>query len=334
MIIKSYDIFNKVLNVSPPDRNSIPSEKNLNIQLTLRLNKAFPIYDNKNAKTNEVDAISPLKINVCKLTFNIDSIKTSIDLSNDQSSWRKGSNVVLFKGISKQDIEFLSKWKNNRSLSIGFKTKGFAEVDGSIVEFDLELPINQFKLGIDDFESIFLRNTGLQYTYTREFGLHSPLIDNLKSKPALDELYDYICDLQNNLEQALRALRVSNNAQVLTLIRPPLDGIRDFRDNNPTLIEDMSKELYVDTSIITDLSQQSAGAKDAAKEIVQNLFRIFDILHDISSKSIHTKTKKRKNQPALLYEMNPDNHDAEFSLTLALTITNYLIDRIKHSCNT
>jgi hypothetical protein len=83
-------------------------------------------------------------------------------------------------------------------------------VDGSILEFNLKLNANQFKLGIDEFQSLFLKNTGLQYTYTREFKLSSPLIDNLASKPALQEFYNHICNLQNNLEYALPRINILN----------------------------------------------------------------------------------------------------------------------------
>ena len=122
----------------------------------------------------------------------------------------KGSNVLFLKDITKQDIEYLSKWKNNRSLSVGLRTEGLAIVDGSVLEFNLKLNANQFKLGIDEFQSLFLKNTGLQYTYTREFELSSPLIDNLASKPALQEFYNHICNLQNNLEYALPRINILN----------------------------------------------------------------------------------------------------------------------------
>jgi hypothetical protein len=112
-------------------------------------------------------------------------------------------------------------------MYIGFKVTGLAIVDQTILEFDLELPQHNFKLGTDEFDSIFLRNTGLQYVYTREFQLSSPVITNISSKPALNKLYDYICNLHNNLEHALRILRLSDNSlEVLTLIRQPLDQTR------------------------------------------------------------------------------------------------------------
>src|SRR5919199_1975601 len=120
----------------------------------------------------------------------------------------KGSNVLFLKDITKQDIEYLSKWKNNRSLSVGLRTEGLAIVDGCVL--DLKLNANQFKLGIDEFQSLFLKNTGLQYTYTREFELSSPLIDNLASKPALQEFYNHIYNLQNNLEYALPRINILN----------------------------------------------------------------------------------------------------------------------------
>ena len=124
----------------------------------------------------------------------------------------------------------------------------------------------QFKLGPDEFDSIFLKNTGLQYIYMRTFDLSSPLIDNLSSKPSMYELYDYICNLQNNLEQALRILRHSGDPlEVLALIRQPLDSIKVLR--NKPIIDDIAKELYVSTKIFVDLGTSVGGADKAAKEI-------------------------------------------------------------------
>jgi hypothetical protein len=86
MIIKSDDIFNVELpKISPPNDNAIPSEKNFSIQLTLRVKEAFPIFETiggNEVKTKQVDTISPLRIHVCRLTFNIDNSQTSIDLFN------------------------------------------------------------------------------------------------------------------------------------------------------------------------------------------------------------------------------------------------------------
>jgi hypothetical protein len=100
-----------------------------------------------------------------------------MELSNTEPIWKSGYNLVFTKNIEKQDIEYLSRWIRNRTVHIGFEAKGqgIAQVNGCITEFDLRLNKNQFKLGIDEFESIFLKNTGLQYAYTREFNLSSPL---------------------------------------------------------------------------------------------------------------------------------------------------------------
>ena len=190
---------------------------------------------------------------------------------------------------------------------------------------------NQYKLGSDEFESVFLRNTGLQYFYNREFELSTPLINNLSSKLALYELYDYISNLQNNLEHALRTLRVSKSnssdyLQVLTLIRQPLDGMILLK-NKSTLITNLAKELYIDKKVFEDVAPSTGGAQKAAEEIVNKLFTIFDVLFDISSKALHTKTKYSPQG----FRMAPDYCEAEFSLTLALNITNYLLHRMKLS---
>jgi len=332
MRIKSYEIFSKEprLSVTKSINTLIPSEKSFVIQLSARL-KEFPIWDVKDGREVEirkVNSIMPIRINLCELEFAFESSQTTMNLSNTDLSWQSGYQINFLGKIYGRDIERLSKWAYNRTLSISLKTAGYAIVERSIFKFDLRLTRNQLKLGFDEFESNFLKNTGLNYSYSREFEISSPVISNLSTKPALNELYDNICNLQNNLEHALRILRLSGNAlEVLALIRQPLDSIKDLK-NKATLITDISKELYVTKKVLEDISPSAPGAQAAAEEVVIHLFQIFDILFDFSSKAFHTKIRGSPQK----YKMSPDYSDAEFSLTLALTITNYLINRIRISC--
>ena len=95
-----------------------------------------------------------------------------------------------------------------------------------------------------------------------------------------------------------------------------------------TFKTNLANELYIVKKIFEDLSPSTGGAMIAAQEVVNQLFTIFDVLFDISSKALHTKTRY---PPPLEFRMNPGYCEAEFSLTLALSITNYLLDRIRLS---
>ena len=92
---------------------------------------------------------------------------------NTDNYWRYNYDTVFFKNIYKKDIEHISKWTHGKTLSIGLETQGVAMVDGmsSLVQFQLVLPASRLKFGPDEFDSTFLKNTGLQYVYTREFEL-------------------------------------------------------------------------------------------------------------------------------------------------------------------
>jgi hypothetical protein len=139
-------------------------------------------------------------------------------------------------------------------MYIGLDIQGMARVEDDILAFELKFNDNQIKLGKDEFETSFLKNTGLQYVYNREFTLSTPVLDKLSSKPALNELYDRISTLNNNLEQALRVLRFSNEySEVSALIREPLDRIRVLK-NNDQLMNGLAEELYVTTKVFTDFS--------------------------------------------------------------------------------
>jgi hypothetical protein len=334
MWIKSNDIFSELyLTVGKSIDTLLPSEKSYVIQLSVKL-KEFPICDVENGRevvTRAIKTIFPIRINSCKLIFALDGSQISMNLFNTDIRWQSGYNTVFLGKIYGKDIEHLSKWTHGKTLSISLKTSGFAKVDESIIEFDLSLDPTQHKLPPDDFDSKFLKDTGLNYSYTKEFEVNSPVISNLSSKPALNKLYDRICNLQNNLEHALRRLRHSGDAlEVLAYIRQPLDSIKDLTNltNNPTLIKDISNDLYVTTQIFTDLPSSPPGAQQAAEEVTTQLFKIFNVLFEFSSKAAHTQNRRSSQT----FKINPEYIDAEFSLTLALTITNYLINRIKASC--
>ena len=129
----------------------------------------------------------------------------------------------------------------------------------------------------------------------------------------------------------MRALRFSNDyLEVLALIRQPLDRIKELK-NNTLLLDDLANDLYVTTNVFADFSPATGGAQIAAREVVDKLFTIVDILFDVSSKALHTKTRSHYQTPQPEYLMKPEYCDAEFSLTLALNLTNYLLERIRLS---
>jgi hypothetical protein len=135
MRIQSNNIF-----YEPQITVGIPSEKSYRFQISVRLRK-FPvceIKDNKETIAREVGDIVPLKINVCKLIFALDQSQLRMDLSNTDLHWKSTYNIVFFKNIYKQDIEHLSRWANNRTLSIGLEITGVAIVEESLLEFQLE----------------------------------------------------------------------------------------------------------------------------------------------------------------------------------------------------
>jgi hypothetical protein len=227
--------------------NVIPSERGYRMELSLQP-KEFPIWevkDGKDESTIGTDILFPLRINVCNLLLRIGGEMITIEVSNTDQYWRLGYNTIFYKISSKEDIEYLSKIIADKTILISLKVEGQARVGPNILDFELGLDDTPYKLGTDEFDTIFLKNTGLQYSYNRNFDLSMPVLNNLSSKPALYELFDYIATMQNNLEHALRTLRLSNDySQVMTAIRLPLDGIRMLR-NNTRLMSDLADELYI-----------------------------------------------------------------------------------------
>jgi hypothetical protein len=321
------------ITVSQPDATSVQSERKYQLVVSLRLGD-FTIYEIRNGEErpgNQVGRLSPLRINLCNLRMSVGGESIILGLSNNDPLWMSHYNIPLYRTLETEDIEHLSKLAGDKTIHIGIEIEGIAKVDNSILDFQLKFIDNQFKLGTDEFEDKFLKNTGLQYAYNRTFLLKTPLFEGLSSKPALNELYDRVSTLHNNLEQALRALRFSTDyVEVLALIRQPLDRIRGLK-NNALLMDDLASDLYVTKKVFADFPPKTGGAQIAAREVVDELFTIFDVLFGLSSKALHTKTRSRYQTPPPEYLMNPEYCDAEFSLTLALNITNYLLDRIKHS---
>lgn len=324
-----------VITVSKPDPKSTPSDRKPMLGFSVRLGD-LTIYEVANdieRPTHNVEEITPLRINVCNLNLRAGGERIVLGLLNNERLWMSAHSIPLYRNLEKEDIEYLSKFIDDKAMYIGLEIQGIALVEDEILGFELRFNDNQFKLGKDEFETIFLKNTGLQYVYNREFTLSTSILDKdkLSSKPALNELYDRISTLHNNLEQALRALRFSNDyLEVLALIRQPLDRIRELKKNS-LLMDDLANDLYVTTKVFADFPPATGGAQIAAREVVDKLFTIFDVLFDVSSKALHTKTRSRYQTPPPEYLMKPEYFDAEFSLTLALNLTDYLLERIRLS---
>lgn len=185
MSINSKDVFYEPkITVGKADADLIPSEKGYRIELSVRVKK-FPIRDLNTGKDRYIEVITPLRINVCRMIFVENGRRLHIDLMNTEQYWRDNYNVIFFKNIYNHDIEHISKWTHGKTFFIGLETEGIAMADGLLVQFQLGFPPSLLKFGSDEFESSFLKNTGLEQTYTREFDLSSPVIDNLSSAPSL-----------------------------------------------------------------------------------------------------------------------------------------------------
>ena len=65
----------------------------------------------------------------------------------------------------------------------------------------------------------------------------------------------------------------------------------------------------------------------ASKDIVSRLQSLFSFMFNFNSKAVHFKEQGSNAS----FKMNPDIHDFEFILNLALVTTNYLIKRIDNS---
>ena len=150
-------------------------------------------------RDHDVEEITPLKINTCDFSLRVGGERIVLGLSSNERLWMSAHSIPLYRNLEKEDIEYLSKFIDDKAMYIGLDIQGIAIVEDDILEFELRFNDNQFKLGKDEFETIFLKNIGLQYVYNREITLSTSLLNKLSSKPALNELYDRISTLHNNL---------------------------------------------------------------------------------------------------------------------------------------
>jgi hypothetical protein len=90
--------------------------------------------------------------------------------------------------------------------------------------------------------------------------------------------------------------------------------------------ENLAKELFIDTGVISDNMDNPGGAKIAADDVFEKFGKILQSIYLISSRPAHTIPQK--GQPQLGLNFIPDRDDAEFVLTMGLTSAKYLLNKI------
>lgn len=115
--------------------------------------------------SRNVEEITPLRINVCNITLRVGGERIVLGLSSIERLWMSARSLPLYRILEKEDIEYLSKFVDDKAMYIGLEIEGIARVEDDILAFELKFNDNQIKLGKDEFEPIFLKNTGLQLLY-------------------------------------------------------------------------------------------------------------------------------------------------------------------------
>jgi len=251
-----------------------------------------------------------------------------------------GGYFSFSKKITSHDIEYLSSWRKGKTVSASWTIEGYAILSIDIAQNGLRNQVLQLDayskdpilIGLDTFVSDIIEPIGLEDKFVTEFFVTTPISLQTSTKP-LPKIIEIVLPplrlLQDYLKNALKIFRdansISDYRSSMGLIRTSLDTLLALEKNIPNFYMELGKELFVNPNVIIDVPGVASGKEDAAKDIVENIWRKFQSLSNINSKTLHTTTIGARSS----FEMKPEKPDAEFVLISCLVATNYLLKRIE-----
>lgn len=278
-------------------------------------------------KINEFYTIGPVNCELC-LTRKDTGKQIQINMKSEDTHWYYGGYINFSKTFSPADAEVLSSWREGESVNISWNFRGYAILNqpssGALFFQDTtQAANNPPTIASPDFIKKILQPLGMSNRMIVEIPVETPrLLDIVAPLPTgigslKDSLKLLISHLQNALERSRTASTATDFRSVIIEIRAPLDSIKTFTD-----YQQLGKELFVDTGIIRDVDHEAA--KEAAAEIIRDIWDSFKSLHSIASKPMHTTTKTGKR-----FSISPERIDAGFALLDALSKAKYLNERIE-----
>jgi hypothetical protein len=326
----------------------IPAEIKPKIILRFKVVDPFAIYNhdtpyNQNTPIGTVNELFLLNSAECvlKLKTKGSNKEMNVYLNSEETKLQTGGYISFSKPVDSGDIEYLNSWREGETLSIDWTINGFAllpyrvlfknyRILNSVLSIDPFTSNANIAMGPDDFIKEILEPIGVGDKLIEEFSVGIPsFISSTANQPAaIKKLIPNLILLQRHLKLALDMFRNARSASDLSAsmgkIRTPLDTIIKFK-NDPDF-QSLGKELFVDTGVISDIpGLPSGGAIIASQNIINDLWRQFQALANINSKSLHTSTQTQTQN----FEMKPERSDPKYTLISCLSITNYLIDKIK-----
>ncbi|MEW5840982.1 MAG: hypothetical protein AB1753_08260 [Thermoproteota archaeon] len=336
-------------------KGEIPSDDKIILRLKLKMTDGAYLWarginpgDGNPAEelVTKVDELLIMAANRCELALKIGSTgqKIELQLQPDGTRIYVGGYFSFSRTIEPRDIEHLAAWRPGEDVYVNWIIQGYAalgtvkrlpgyDVFPNIIAFTAEntMSRNEPKISPREFVDKMVVPAGLGDRFIAELALDMPqllsTIPNLP--PGISALKQDLPLLTSNLKTAVASFRNAGTADdlraVLAHIRTPLDSILTFQNK-----KDLAKELYVDTGIIQDVDPN--GATEAAQEIIEDIWVIFQKLHDIVSKGIHTTTKQTKTRKSnLSFQMKPVRANVEYALISALAASNTLVKLIELS---
>ena len=294
----------------------------------------------------KVDELFILAANRCDLSLKIASTgkRVEIPLKADETRMYRVGFFSFSREIGRGDVEHLAAWRPGEDIYVNWTIQGYAalgtikklegyDVFPNIITFTAENATsrNQPRMSTREFVEKMVVPAGLGNRFIAELALDTPqLLTTAHSlPPGMSALSLDLQLLTSSLKAAVTSLRNASTSDdfraVMAHIRTPIDSILKFQNK-----KDLAKELYVDTGILQDVDPNAAI--EAAQEIVEDTWVIFQKLHDIVSKGLHTTTKQTKTRKGnLSFQMKPVRANVEHVLISALAASNMLVNLIELS---
>ncbi len=336
-------------------KGEIPSDDKIILRLKLKMTDGAYLWargtnpgDGNIAEelVSRVDEVFVVAANRCDLMLKLGSTgkKVELQLQPDETRMYVGGYFSFSRTIEPRDVEHLASWRPGEDVCVNWIIQGYAalgtvkklpgyDIFPNIIAFSAENTTshNEPKISPREFVDKMVVPAGIGDRFIAELALDMPRLMGTTPNlpPGISALKQDLQLLTSNLKTAVASLRNAGTSDdlraVMAHIRTPLDSILTFQSK-----KDLAKELYVDTGIIRDVDPN--GAAEAAQEIIEDIWVIFQKLHDIVSKGIHTTTKQTKTRKSnLSFQMKPVRANVEYALISALAASNTLVQLIELS---
>src|SRR5487761_1010962 len=309
------------MSIGIQERKGIPSQSEYRLILTL-INSGGALIKEGHKTLSTANELILLSCNgALQLIIEGTAQRMDIDMRADDNRWLFSGNPSFSSPVTPLDFEILSRWREGRSVRMGWTFRGYALVGNYSMPLYFTFEQNAEKgptLDTERFGSL-AKQIGLSEKFILEVSLEFPSIVDNANFNELAPVRQYVKSSFQVIKRSLDAYRRASTACDFESV------VREVRDRSTELLRNhmdqdidlLVKKLFVNTGSIT-----GPGAMETARLVVKSLRQMADATFNLASKVSHPMTK---GTAGVDFYMTAERAEAEFVLFSSLELIQYLI---------